>query len=300
MRILVFCGGESEEREVSLRSGCRVAMALAECGHRLAKYDYRGGALPTRVLMEAADVDALFLVLHGGAGEDGRLQARLCSCGIHHYTGSTAKGAAMAMSKDVAKSLVSQVGVPVARGMVIKQDVALPPLPFPVVIKPRNGGSSIGLHIVKTADEWRKLTPLGGFLCEEYLSGREFTVGLLGEKALPVVEIRSRSGNYDYQTKYTAGACEELCPAPITASYERRLQDMAKRAFNALGLRDYARVDFREDANGEPRFLEANALPGMTATSLFPLAAEAVGIPFGRLCEKMAAMAAERRYKYNN
>ena len=295
MRIIVIYGGDSEEREVSLRSGERVAEALASRGHRAVRYEHTGGALPLRVLQAAADADALFLALHGGDGENGRMQARLQSCGILHYTGSCPDGAAMAMAKDVAKSLVSAAGIPIAAGMILRGDLSRPPLSLPCVVKPRTGGSSIGMQVVKSMEEWRKLTPLRGLLCESYLPGREFTVGVLDGEALPVVEIRPRGGLYDYRHKYVAGESEELCPAPISAARARRLQELARRAFCILGLRDYARIDFREDGDGVPCFLEANTLPGMTETSLFPLAAEAAGLSFAELCEKMAVMAAKRK-----
>ena len=295
MRIMVIYGGDSEERAVSLCSGERVVQALIARGHRAVGYDHTGGALPLRVLQAAADADALFLALHGGDGENGRLQARLTSCGILHYTGSCPGGAAMAMAKDVAKRLVEDAGVPVAKGVLLRDGEREPPLPFPCVIKPRDGGSSIGMRVIKSREEWRKLTPFGGLLCENDLPGREYTVGLLDGVPLPVVEIRPKGGLYDYRRKYTAGESEELCPAPLSPTKTSRLQELAQRAFAALDLRDYARIDFREDRDGVPCFLEANTLPGMTETSLFPLAARVAGYTFPQLCEKMAAMAATRK-----
>ena len=295
MQIIVLYGGNSNEREISLRSGERVALALSRRGHRVTRYDHSGGALPIGVLQAAREADALFLALHGGEGENGCLQARLESCGIRHYTGSCPGGSAMAMAKHVAKDLVAEAGVPVAEGVLLQGDHPKPPFRFPLVVKPETGGSSIGMEIVKSHEKWEKLSPLGGLLCEKYLSGREFTVGLLSGDVLPVVEIRPRGGSYDYRHKYLPGASEELCPAPISDRRARRLQELAQKAFRALHLRDYARIDFRESREGIPCFLEANTLPGMTATSLFPLAAEAAGIPFDVLCEKMAVMAAKRK-----
>ena len=295
MQIIVIYGGNSNEREVSLRSGERVAEALRCRGHRVACYDHVGGKLPIGFLQAAFAADALFLALHGGEGENGCLQARLTSCGIWHYTGSCPAGSAMAMAKSVARNLVAQAGIPVADGCLLKSDRAAPPFAFPLVVKPETGGSSIGMHIVKTPEEWQKLTPLRGMLCEKYLPGREFTVGVLNGRALPVVEICPHGGVYDYRHKYRPGESRERCPAPISDMRAGRMQEMAQRIFGILGLRDYARMDFREDADGIPCFLEANTLPGMTETSLFPLAAEAAGIPFAELCEKMAAMAAKRK-----
>ena len=294
MRIMVLYGGESDEREVSLHSGMRVAEALRSAGHQVARVDYRMGYLPS-LFDDLRAADAVFLALHGGYGEDGSLQAMLERNGIFHYTGSDSCGAALAMEKTVAKARVTERGVPVARGAILSLFEHDPPLPYPVVLKPVSGGSSVGLRFINTQKEWRKITPCEGILCEEYLPGREFTVGILKGEALPAVEIRPIGGTYDYEHKYTVGASEELCPAPLAASQASRLSRLALTAFEALELRDYARIDFREDGAGNPRFLEANTLPGMTETSLFPLAARAAGIGFAALCEKMSALAAERK-----
>ena len=298
MEILLLYGGDSSEREISLRSGARVAAALRESGHRVALFDVR--ELPNaKELAAMRAADAVFLALHGGAGEDGRLQALLERNGIKHYTGSPPRGAALAMNKERAKQCVCRAGVPVAHGVLLRGTCAAPPLPYPFVCKPLRGGSSVGLTLVFNDKDWQKLTPLGHFfeetLCESYLPGREYTVGVLEDQALPVVEIRPHGGVYDYQHKYTPNAVTEICPAPLSdAACERLIRD-ALRAYRALGLRDYARIDFREDARGIPHFLEANALPGMTETSLLPLAARATGIDFTTLCERMARRAADRK-----
>lgn len=294
MRIMVLYGGESDEREVSLRSGARVASALQSAGHQVMRVDYRTGHL-AYLLEDMQVVDAIFLALHGGFGEDGSLQEALEKEGIFHYTGSDPRGAALAMEKTAAKACVAAKGVPVAKGMALSSALREPPFPYPVVLKPDSGGSSVGLRFVRSQKEWRKITPFEGILCEEYLPGREYTVGVFDGKALPVVEIRPIGGAYDYEHKYTVGASEELCPAPLSDSKAQHLSKLALSAFAALGLRDYARIDFREDGMENPRFLEANTLPGMTETSLFPLAATTAGISFPTLCEKMAALAAKRK-----
>lgn len=294
MRIMVLYGGESDEREVSLHSGARVAMALQSAGHQVVRVDYRTGHLAC-LLDDMRVADAVFLALHGGFGEDGSLQAALEKEGIFHYTGSDPRGAALAMEKAAAKTCVAAKGVPVAKGVILESAVTQPPFPYPVVLKPQSGGSSVGLRFVRSQRQWRKITPFEGILCEEYLPGREYTVGVFDGKALPAVEIRPIGGAYDYEHKYTVGASEELCPAPLNDSEAQHLSELALTAFAALGLRDYARIDFREDGMGNPRFLEANTLPGMTETSLFPLAAATAGICFPELCEKMAALAAKRK-----
>ena len=298
MEIVVLCGGDSAERRVSLCSGERVAEALRQSGHAAVLLDMRVEPSPAQ-MAQMRRADAVFLTLHGGAGEDGRLQSSLEQAGIFHYTGSGPAASALAMHKALAKDCVSRAGVPVAKGVVCCHRRAEPPLPYPFVVKPLQGGSSVGLSFVHTAEDWKKLAPsdhfLGDCLCEEYLGGREFTVGVLRGKSLPVVEIRPRGGIYDYAHKYTVGASEELCPAPLDSRASAHLAALALRAFHALNLRDYARLDFRADAAGAPRFLEANTLPGMTETSLLPLAAAAAGISFGALCTEMAQLACQRK-----
>lgn len=294
MRILVVCGGVGDERAVSLVSGARVFEALASAGHDVTLYDDRGeGALGCLAL--AKETDAVFMALHGGAGEDGTWQSNLERAGVFHYTGSAPAACALAMHKDAAKRRVETFGMNVAKGRVLSAKTTAPPLPYPFVAKPLSGGSSVGLCFVRCRKDWQKFTPLGDFLCEKYLSGREYSVGILQGEPLPAVEIRAKDGEYDYVHKYTAGASEEICPAPISRERAAQLAALARTAFVALGLRDYARIDFREDEEGVPHFLEANALPGMTQTSLFPLAASVAGLDLSALCHRMCCLAAARR-----
>lgn len=294
MRILIVCGGIGDEREVSLCSGERILEALSTLEHQLTLHRDDGeGALA--VLSAASEADAVFLALHGGSGEDGTWQAELEKAGIRHYTGSGSRACALAMQKDAAKRRVAFFGVPTAPGVLCREKSAKPPLPYPFIAKPNRGGSSVGLALIKSDEDWQNYTPLGDFLCETYLSGREFTVGILDGVAMPAVEIRPHGGAYDYAHKYIVGASDELCPAPIEREHAARLAQLARAAFYALGMRDYARIDFRENAFGEPCFLEANALPGMTKTSLFPLSASVMGLDMPALCERMCRMAARRR-----
>ena len=296
MEIVVLCGGESSERAVSLRSGERVAKALRDRGHSVLTVDYRQDPLEGWLIARLRCADAVFLALHGGAGEDGSLQAELEEWGIYHYTGSAPAGAGLAMDKDAAKRAVAAMGVPIPQGVVLRQGVQKPQPPgFPAVIKPLCGGSSVGLRFLQSEQEYAALEVSESLLCERFLSGREFTVGVLDGQALPVVEICPVGGVYDYHHKYTPGATEELCPAPITAEQSDSLQSLARVIFASLGLRDIARIDFREDERGQPYFLEANVTPGMTATSLLPLAAHAEGIDFPELCECLAYLASKRK-----
>ena len=296
MKIEVLYGGNSPEREVSLLSGARVATALCERGASVSLTDWQG-EISSALLRKCREADAVFLALHGGTGENGYLQRELEENGIRHYTGSDHDGASLAMDKPRAKAAVAAFGVPVAKAAFPGSKKSALPLSLPFIAKPTDGGSSLGFAFVRTAEEWQKLTPFRGIFCEEYLPGREFTVGVFGGRCLPAVEIRPQGGLYDYAHKYKAGAAEEICPAPLSLGESNRLACLAMVAFRALGLRDYARIDFKEDADGRPCFLEANTLPGMTETSLFPLAAAKDGIPFALVCEEMAAMAAARKLK---
>ena len=294
MDILVLYGGESEERAVSLRSGARVCEALREKGHNVQGID-ACDALPSAALIEQArHADAVFLCFHGGAGEDGHWQATLENAGVLHYTGSDAAASALAMDKPRAKACVARFGVPCAKGALWRAGTPPPDLEFPFIVKPPRGGSSIGFCVIKNEQDLEKLVPLGDLLYESYLPGREYSVGVLEGRALPPIEIQPQEGVYDYTHKYTQGATRELCPAPVSTARLVRLQNLAMISFRALGLRDFARIDFKEDAAGEICFLEANTLPGMTQTSLLPLAAATRGIPFASLCEKMAKLAAQR------
>ena len=296
MRIAVVFGGASAERAVSIRSGECVCAALLGKGEDAFALMLDGELPSVGEYAQMRESDAVFLVLHGGAGEDGRLQRALEAQGIYHYTGTGAEGSLFAMNKAEAKRAVAAFGVRVADGVELEMAGGKVPLAFPFVIKPRNGGSSQGLRVLYTQADWDALpTPSEPFLCEDYLSGREFSVGVLGGRALPPVEICTEGALYDYAHKYTKGATEELCPAPVSSVRRAELQNMALLAFEALGLRDYARIDLKEDANGRLCFLEANTLPGMTECSLLPLAGRAAGYDMGALCLRMAHMAAKRR-----
>ena len=295
MQILMLYGGTGEEREVSVESATAVIGALAGTQHRVLALDYRGGKLSTALCEAMRQADAVFLALHGGEGEGGILQSRLEQAGIFHYTGAGPEAAALALDKGRAKAAVAAAGVPVAAGGVWLPQQAPPACPLPAILKPLCGGSSVGLSQVADAATLSALAPTAPMLLEEYLSGREYSVSVFCGRVLPIVEIRPQGGVYDYAHKYTPGATEELCPAPIDQDKTALLCRLATTAYHALGLRDAARIDFKEDAAGHPRFLEANTLPGLTSTSLLPLAAKTDGIPFPALCVAMAEAAAARR-----
>ena len=295
MRIFLLYGGNSPERAVAVQGALRVIDAFAGSEHTVTAHDHRGGLPREEVLAAMRASDAVFLGLHGGEGEGGVLQSALETAGIFHYTGTAPAGAALALDKARARAAVEKAGVPIARGTVWMPDAPPPSVTLPVMAKPVSGGSSVGLCKINTAAELSALSPTDPLLLEEYLTGREFTVGVLEGKPLPPVEIIPHGGIYDYTHKYTPGATAELCPAPISEKQAQRLAALAMTAYHTLGLRDFARIDFKESANGTPCFLEANTLPGLTKTSLLPLAAGASGISYLTLCVRMASAAAKRK-----
>jgi D-alanine-D-alanine ligase len=252
-----------------------------------------------RALPALKQADVVFLGLHGGFGEDGTVQALLDLAGIR-YTGSGHLGSALAMDKDLSKHLFRRAGVQTADWTMARREAAgeeqLGRLGLPVVVKPSKQGSTVGLSIVKRREELSAAIAEAfryddEVMLEQFVAGRELTVGILGEDALPVGEIIPKHEIYDYECKYTPGMAEEVFPAHISSDRAREAQELARRAFQALKLRGYARIDFRMTEDGSLFCLEANTLPGMTQTSLIPQAAAAAGIPFPELCERIALYA---------
>ena len=240
-----------------------------------------------------ACADIIFLALHGGAGENGQIQATLDLLGLK-YTGSGYLGSALAMNKGVSKSVLVQHNVLTPKGSVYKSaETAMSWDCFPCVVKPCSGGSSVGITIAQNADEYKdSVKEAFGYgeneiVVEEYIKGREFSVGLLGGRALPPIEIIPEEGFYDYKTKYQAGAARDVCPADITKDEDRTMRSAAEAAYEALHLESYARIDFILTEDGKAYCLEANTLPGMTPTSLLPQEAKAEGTEYADLCEKI-------------
>ena len=250
-------------------------------------------AIGPGVLELCQGADIVYLALHGVCGEDGRIQAALDLLGVP-YTGSGCLGSAIAMDKDLTKRLVSHLvttprweTVTVTRA---NKGELLARTALPVVVKPLDSGSSIGVYIARTAGELDEALEAsiargGRTVLEEYVQGREIQVGILEGRALPSIEIIPKQGFYDYANKYQPGAAEEICPAPIPAQWEERIGRDALAVFRAVGLSVYARADFIVKEDGTPCFLEINTLPGMTPTSLVPQEAAAVGISYGQLCQ---------------
>ena len=251
----------------------------------------------------AHEADVVFLALHGGMGENGQLQAYLDCLGIK-YTGSGFASCLAAMDKNLSKTIFRAAGVPTADWLYLTVEEASEKkdeIRFPCVIKPCSCGSSVGVTIADTAEDFENALEAAKkyenhIIIEEKLCGREFSVGILGGKSLPAVEIRPKGeGFYDFTKKYQQGLTEELCPAPLTEEEATRLGELALKAHKALGLGDYSRIDFILDKEkGDFYCLEANTLPGMTPMSLLPQEAAAAGISYGELCDKIAKTAYEK------
>ena len=242
--------------------------------------------------------DITFLALHGGDGENGKVQAFFDMLGIR-YTGSSSEGCAVSMHKWISKQLLIGAGIPTPHGIHLKKGETIPDFPLPCVVKPCCGGSSIGISIAHNISEYHNAVSDAfrfedEILIESYISGRELSVAVLNGKALPVIEIIPKAGFYDYANKYQPGFTAEITPAPISAEATELVQSLAEKTSKALFLSVYCRVDFLLTDAGEAYCLEANTLPGMTPTSLFPQEAAAVGISYPELCEKIIQLSEEK------
>jgi D-alanine-D-alanine ligase len=250
-------------------------------------------------LPELKEADLVFLVLHGVAGEGGQIQALLELAGVL-YTGSGPLGSALAMDKDMAKRICRDAGIPTPDWLMWPAArEAIERLGYPLVVKPSKTGSTVGTSVVRAYREVEAAVAEAlryddEVLLEAFLPGRELTVGVLGERALAVGEVVPPGEIFDYQAKYTPGATREIFPAALPEELTQRVKSLALAAHRALKLRDFSRVDFRLDSDGTPCFLEANTLPGLTATSLLPQSAAASGIGFAELCETVCRLALMR------
>ncbi|HWL16787.1 MAG TPA: D-alanine--D-alanine ligase [Opitutus sp.] len=296
--VAVFRGGTSAEREVSLGSGLACAIALARTFptqlFQIDRDELPEGLDPRR--------HVVFSTLHGTFGEDGGMQRLLDAAGVH-YAGCDAAGSALAMDKAATKNACAARGVPVIPGIVFAAeakptaDEVLAEFGANVVVKPNDQGSSVGLRIVASRAELESALAAathGNWMIEQRVFGRELAVGVLGGRALGVVEIRPKSGVYDYESKYTKGRTDYFAPAPLAPEMTAKVRRFAEICFAACGCRDYARVDFMIGANEELYLLEINTLPGMKETSLLPMSARCEGFDFTRLVREMVAPAVER------
>ena len=292
INVAVLMGGLSAERDVSLKTGAAIAGALERSGYRVVRLDVtRDVARDIR----RRRIGAAFIALHGRGGEDGTMQGLLETMGIP-YTGSGVLASALAMDKKHSKWVFTRNRLPHAPFAVLtRKDLAGTGWPCgslapPLVVKPTCEGSTIGISIVRKKGDLKKALKSAlrygdEVLVEQYISGRELTVGVLGERPLRVVEIVAAGGFYDYRAKYKSGTTRYIVPAKLEQNVERRLQRMAVAAHQALGCRGASRVDFRLRRDGKPFLLEVNTIPGMTETSLLPKAAAAEGMSFEALVE---------------
>ncbi len=291
-KVAVLMGGPGAEREVSLRSGAAVGRALAACGAVAAEVDVSG---PDFVL--PSDTELAYNMIHGTFGEDGQIQAILESRGVA-YTGEGVEESRLAFDKILSKKKFDAAGVPTARWHIVRRG-ELPHFAPPYVVKAPKQGSSVGVHIVRDIAELEAaLEDCFQFgdevLVEEFVQGRELTIGILGDEALPIVEIVPHEGFYDYAHKYTKGASEYYCPAGLDGGVTAAVQQAALAAKRSLGLEVYSRADILLTADGRLAVLEINTIPGMTETSLLPKAAAVAGLDFPALCEKIAALSLQR------
>ncbi len=286
-RIGVLMGGISHEREISLKTGAAILQALHEGGYHAIGIEVSSD-ICERLLQERIDV--AFIALHGRWGEDGTVQGLLELLRIP-YTGSGVLASALAMDKIKAKEIFLFHGLPTPEFIIPQEKKPLePPFPPPWVVKPASEGSTIGIGIVmdrtglkeavKRAREYDRQV-----FVEQFIEGKELTVGILNGKPLPVIEIAPHGGVYDYEAKYSPGMTEYLCPAPISEGKQKEAQGLSLKAYNILGCHGCARVDIRLSERGEVFIIEVNTVPGMTETSLVPKAAAHVGISFPQLVE---------------
>jgi D-alanine-D-alanine ligase len=326
MKVALLMGGRSSEREISLRTGRGIAQALRNLGHEVTSVDAANGrllpageeekaALPAEAVRHlstlaagamagpgaVSEAEVVFIALHGGEGEDGTVQALLELTG-KPYTGSGVLASALAMNKAMSKRVFEREGIPTPEWQLLRAGDSTPTVDvtrlggYPLVVKPNAEGSTVGLTIVTRAEELPDAIREAGkygpdVLVERFIPGRELTVSLLGEEALPIVEIRPRHGHYDYEAKYTKGMSDYFCPADLPAPLADRIRELGRRAAAALDCRGVARVDFRMSPQNEPYCLEVNTIPGMTPTSLVPMAAKARGIPYDQLVQRMLELA---------
>jgi D-alanine-D-alanine ligase len=291
-RVAVLLGGPGSEREVSLRSGAAVARALRSLGATVEEVDVRDANLSL-----PPGIDLAYNMVHGTFGEDGQIQEVLERLGVP-YTGEGIRGSQLAFDKILSKTRFDEEGVPTGQWHVINANKG-PRFNPPFVVKAPRQGSSVGVHIIRDM----KALPAAlddcfrfgeEVLVEEFFPGRELTVGILGDEALPAIEIVPNEGFYDYQHKYTKGASQYFVPAEIGAEATRAVREAALAATRALGLEVYSRVDVLLAADGRLNVLEINTIPGMTETSLLPKAAAVAGLDFPALCERIAALSLHR------
>ena len=326
MKIAVLMGGRSSEREISLRTGQGVAQALRNLGHDVTSVDAADGSvlpagkeeasaakretvlkLPVSAMLKGLQTPAVeqsemvFIALHGTYGEDGTVQAALELLG-KVYTGSGVLASAIVMDKAMSKRVFEREAIPTPHWVVLEAGVPGRGIDtsllggYPLIVKPNSEGSTVGLTVVKHASELDAALEKASrhdtqILIEQYIAGRELTVAVVGEEAFPIVEIEPKSGFYDYEAKYTKGKTDYTCPAVLDKELGRLVRELAVECAAVLGCRGVARVDFRLNDDDEPYVLEVNTVPGLTPTSLVPMAAAAKGLSYDQLVGRIVDMA---------
>lgn len=284
-KVAVLKGGFSAEREVSLESGAAIAKGLREAGYDVEELD-----VTTPEFQLPDDVTAAFIALHGTFGEDGGVQARLEALGVP-YVGAGVEASRVAFDKILTERRLVEAGVPVPQGEVLRADDERT-LALPVVVKPPREGSSVGCHLVFDEADWNAafeeaLTHDDEVLVQQFIPGREFTVGVVTGEVLPIVEIVPEQGWYDFAAKYESNETRYVIPAELSAEKTDEMQRLALKTFEALGCRGFGRVDFRMTPEGDLFVLELNTIPGFTSHSLLPKAAATAGIGFSELCDRI-------------
>lgn len=292
MKIGVFYGGWSSEREISILSGKRVASALRNRGYEILEIDV---SQDIAEVLSKNKIDIAYVMLHGKPGEDGTIQGLLETMGIP-YTGSGVLASALAINKVITKKIFKYSGIPTPEFKYPISDDEIP-LGFPYLIKPVSEGSSVGMTIVREKEQHEKAVSVaneyGDCFAEKFINGKEITIGILGELALPILELIPKKEFYDYEAKYTKGMTEFIIPARLSEDISKMSKNLALKAHRALGCRDFSRVDFVVDDNNA-YVLEVNTIPGMTDLSDVPAEAKAMGIEYDELVERILKLALKR------
>jgi len=292
-KVAVLKGGISSEREVSLRSGGAIAKGLREGGYEVLEID-----ITSRMFAIPEGIEAVFIALHGQFGEDGEIQQKLSEMDMP-FTGSGAESSRVSFDKILTRERLIENGIPVAKGEVLTHAEGRT-IPVPLVVKPPREGSSVGCYLVFEDHAWESAFEgaaqySGEALVETFIPGRELTVGVVDGQVLPVVEIKPASEWYDFNAKYVTGDTQYVVPAELDDETTAYLQSLALKTFEALEAEGFGRIDFRLTPEGMPYVLELNAIPGFTATSLLPKAAQAAGIGFSDLCCRIMELASTHK-----
>lgn len=292
MKIGILIGGDSSEREVSIASGRSIENACISLGHEVVRLDPKDGLEKIESLL--LKVDLVFNGLHGGDGENGKISKYLEDLGVV-FTGSDSVSSEICMNKDKAKRIASNNNVLTPEWVLVTNEALsgnIGQLNFPVVVKPNDQGSTLGLSIINSKSQLKGAFKVANsfassVMYEQHIQGREITCSIVGNKAYPIVEIIPKHEIYDYECKYTKGMSKYICPAEINKNISSYIKEISLKIHKLLGCRHYSRVDFLIDRNNDPWFLEINTLPGMTETSLLPKSLESAGVNFNQIIEKI-------------